>query len=63
MTVEEFKQDNPHLSHLEGDALWDAMERHWIIKYGHKPPEGILNVETVKIGGYTISFHMSKNWI
>jgi hypothetical protein len=25
MTVEEFKKDNPMLSHLEGNDLWDAM--------------------------------------
>lgn len=26
MTVEDFKQKYPHLAHLEGDALWNAME-------------------------------------
>lgn len=25
MTVQEFKEKYPHLAHLEGDALWDAM--------------------------------------
>jgi len=26
MTATEFKEQNPHLAHLEGDELWDAME-------------------------------------
>lgn len=26
MTVEDFKKQNPNLSHLEGNSLWDAME-------------------------------------
>lgn len=30
MTAEEFKKTNPHLSHLEGDALFNAMEDYWL---------------------------------
>ncbi len=26
MTIEEFKEENPHLAHLEGNELWNAME-------------------------------------
>lgn len=28
VTVESFKKENPGLAHLEGDALWDAMEQY-----------------------------------
>ena len=30
MTVKEFKEQHPELSHLEGNELWNAMEDHMV---------------------------------
>lgn len=38
MTVQEFKEKYPHLAHLEGDALWDAMAESMTVPY--EPQEG-----------------------
>lgn len=31
MTTSEFKEQNPHLSHLEGNDLWNAMEDNYLL--------------------------------
>lgn len=33
MTPQEFKKKYPHLAHLEGNALWDAMEDAWLFEH------------------------------
>lgn len=35
MTPQDFKAKYPHLSHLEGSALWDAMEDSYIIEHAN----------------------------
>lgn len=42
MDVKEFKQKYPHLAHLEGDALWDAMTQAMLVKQGLEPTEDIV---------------------
>lgn len=36
MTVSEFKEKYPHLAHLEGNALWDAMSKAVYLEDGGK---------------------------
>lgn len=36
MTVQEFKEKYPYLSHLEGNALWDAMSKAVFMESGGK---------------------------
>lgn len=55
MTSQEFKERYPHLAHLEGNELWDAMAM--AVKRVEVPPmlgDGRI-VDTVDIGdGYTL---------
>jgi len=60
MNAQEFKEKYPHLSHLEGNELWDAMEMA-VLKL--QPPfisqEGDDEIaETVEYNGYT--FNITK---
>jgi len=43
MDVQEFKTKYPHLSHLEGDDLWNAMEDAWIIEHKDDKPKQIID--------------------
>lgn len=40
MTTKDFKDKNPHLSHLEGNELWDAMEHYMLIE---QYKQGVIN--------------------
>lgn len=43
MDVQEFKTKYPHLSHLEGDDLWNAMEDAWIVEHKDDKPKEITD--------------------
>lgn len=58
MTVQEFKQQCPHLAHLEGDDLWNAMEM--AVMRNQEPEEKLPDDNEVglviKQDGYTFEF-------
>lgn len=57
MTAQEFKDQNPHLSHLEGYELWEAMELALLNQTPFvKRPDDDEIAEVIKCGGYTFSF-------
>lgn len=43
MNVQEFKEKYPHLSHLEGDALWNAMEDSYLYEHRNDKPKVITD--------------------
>lgn len=43
MTTTEFKKAHPHLAHLEGDELWDAMTSETIKEMGLKEPQPVTD--------------------
>lgn len=43
MTVQDFKEKHPHLSHLEGNNLWDAMEDALIYERKAEKPKVITD--------------------
>jgi hypothetical protein len=54
MTAPDFKKKFPHLAHLEGNALWDAMELSVLKHYIPQPGDEEV-VETIDLGdGYTL---------
>lgn len=56
MTVQEFKEQHPHLAHLEGDALWDAMALA-VPRVTIDPlPDDHEIAETIEAYGYTFNF-------
>lgn len=59
MTVQDFKDKNPHLSHLEGNELWDAMTMAVMKENKFVPEPGDDEiVESIKEGEYT--FNITK---
>ncbi len=44
MTTAEFKEKYPHLAHLEGDALWNAMEDSMLTGLEKKPHRTLEDV-------------------
>lgn len=47
MTTSEFREKYPHLAHLEGDDLWDAMSKAVFIEKGGKMIESQEELEKV----------------
>lgn len=43
MDVQEFKTKYPHLSHLEGNDLWNAMEDAWIVEHKDDKPKVVTD--------------------
>lgn len=43
MTAPEFKEKYPHLAHLEGNDLWDAMEHAWMYEHRNDAPQKITD--------------------
>ena len=57
MTVQEFKEKFPHLAHLEGNELWDAMSLAVVKPYERQEGDEEI-IDTVHIGDLT--FDISK---
>lgn len=55
MTTQEFKEKYPHLAHLEGNDLWDAMERSMIKPHVPKPGDDEI-IKTIESQGFTFNF-------
>ncbi len=43
MDAQEFKTKYPHLSHLEGEALWNAMEDAWLYEHRDDKPKEVTD--------------------
>lgn len=54
MTSSQFKEKFPHLSHLEGNDLWDAMALHMVKPIEPKEGDNEI-VDTITIGDTTVS--------